>query len=269
MDHGVDFSNPWFLTWFTLVPVSYLLLAGAFRAHDLWSFSTRHGSRASDILAFEICALLCVLYLGVSGLIGYFSLFGVNDFARLSQNVFYGESQFVINHLMVPMMAYQAWNVVLCILNRDLRDPAMLLHHTMVAFLAYLGLGPFLHFHTIYFFGVAELSNVFLTFVEIFKYFPQFAKQYPSLNAWSRSLFGVSFLVLRLLVWPYYSVLFWRDALALLSGTFVDAHGVLVECRSAVVVFALMFANIFLTGLQFYWGITIVGYITGKKPEKP
>jgi hypothetical protein len=186
MDHRVDFENKYFQVWLVALPLSYGALALTFRALGLWRFPTRYGSRASDILTFLILAGLCVVYLSLAGVIGRFSLFGIDDYDKLFRDQWYGRSLFVENHLLYPMLAYQFWNIVLCLFSSDLRDPAMIGHHFATASLAYCMLRPYAQYQCFYFSGIVEISNIPLTLVDLFKYFPSFAKAAPGLNQLSR-----------------------------------------------------------------------------------
>lgn len=207
---------------------------------------------------------LCVTYLAAAGVVGWFGLFGANVRAELIDAPFYGKSKFVEDHLIYPMVSYQGWNLLLCFFNADLRDPAMIGHHLVTGSLAYFGLAPYLHYYGLFFFGVAELTNVPLTIVDVFKYFPDLAKKLSILNEISRISFAASFIILRLIVWPYFSYHFALGSINLLTTNF---H---TQCHSGFVVGFFLFANVFLTGLQFFWGSKIIGFLfkSGKKSSK-
>jgi hypothetical protein len=254
LKHGVDTSNWFFQVWFFGIPVAYFTLVFLFRALNLWEFKTRKGGRSSDIMAFELCALVSVTYLGIAGVIGQYDLFGVEESVALSTNMFYAKSSFVENHLIYPMVTFQGWNVLLCFFSPDLRDPAMIGHHLVTATLGYLGFHPYLHGAGLFFFGIAELSNVPLTIYDIFKYFKaaNFQTKYPMLYQLSQVSFALSFIVLRLIIWPIKSWTFWMGSIDLLQkGT---AHS-----NFAVGFFLL--ANVFLTLLQFLWGWQIIKFL--------
>lgn len=256
--HGVDINSPFFQGWLVGVPITYFALLALFRALNWWDFPTRKGSRASDIMAFEIVAGLCVTYLAIAGVIGSYGLFGFeNESVRLSANPFYERSHFVEDHLVYPMISYQGWNFLLCLVNADLRDPAMIGHHVVTGTLAYFGLFPYLHYKGLFYMGVAELTNVPLTIVDIFKYFPDMAKKYSGLNEFSRISFALSFVLIRLLYWPYFSLDFWRGSIELIASG---------KAHSNFVVGFFLAANVFLTGLQFFWGSKIFGFLF-KKPK--
>ena len=135
----------------------------------------------------------------------------------------------------------------------------MIGHHFVTGSLAYFGLHPYLHYYGMYYFGIAELTNIPLTIMDVFKYFKHWADKYPTLNSIIRTTFGVSFILLRLIMWPILSAPFWMGSLTMLyNGT---AH-------SPFVVAYFLLANLFLTGLQFTWGQKIVSSIIMKKPKK-
>jgi hypothetical protein len=267
LDQGLPFHDAIFLSWFIGVPALYGLCKYSFRALDWWSFPTRAGERTSDIMAFEIVCLISVCYMGISGLISYFCLFGVNEYEYLMEDRFYRQSDFCLNHLIYPMICFQGWNLVLCFMNKDLNDPNMIIHHFLTTSLAYFGLHPYLHGGSIFFFGVAECTNIPLTVYDIFKYMKpaKWQEKFPIAFQVSQYSFAASFIVIRTIVWPMISWPFWIGSVELLrNGT---AH------NTFVVGFFLM-ANVFLTLLQFFWLKLIlqsVGIISkgGKAKAKP
>ena len=261
IDHGIDMSSQIFQMWFWGIPLVYTLLVGLFRVMGLWDFKTRKGGRTSDILAFELCALVSVTYLGVAGLVAMFDLYGVEESAKLSAYMFYAKSTFVEDHLIYPMVTFQGWNTFLCLFVPDLRNPLMMGHHTFTALLGYFGLNPYLHGAGLFFFGVAELSNVPLTVYDIFKYTKPagYQEKYPKLFELTKVSFAVSFIVLRLIIWPIKSWIFWIGSIELLQSG---------KAHSQFVVGFFLVANIFLTFLQFMWGWQIISMILPGAAEK-
>mmetsp|Transcript_22435 Transcript_22435/g.32719 ORF Transcript_22435/g.32719 Transcript_22435/m.32719 type:complete len:267 (+) Transcript_22435:90-890(+) len=253
--------TPAFYIWMAAVPIMYFGLVILFRAMNLWEAKTRKGSRGSDIMAFLIVAGICVTYLGIVGVIAWFELEPSWDYDTLKKDNIYGRAQFVEDHLIMPMMSYQGWNLLLCLFNNDLRDPAMIGHHLVTGSLAYFGIHPYVHYYGLFFFGFAELTNIPLTLVDMFKYFPDLKEKMPVLNEFCRITFAVSFIIVRLIMWPYISYGFWVGALDLLRTG---------RAHSTFVVAVFFGANLFLTGLQFLWGSKIFGFLfkSGKKKSK-
>ncbi len=259
INHGIDIHNIYFQAWFIGTPIVWFALFKTFRALDLWKFETRKGTRTSDIIAFEIAAGISVLYLGCAGVIISQGWFGTGpELARLQKDMLHTKSDFVINHLVYPMVTFQLWNVLLCLFTPDLNVPEMLAHHLITAALGYFGLHPYLHGYGLFFFGVAELTNVPLTAYDIFKYMKaaKWQEKYATTFTVAKLSFAVSFVILRLIVWPMTSYPFWKDSVALLQSG---------KAHSNFVVLFFLLANVFLTFLQFFWGWKIVESVLPKK----
>ena len=154
------------------------------------------------------------------------------------------------------MLGYQFWNTVLCFIMNDLKDPAMVGHHVFTGTLAYFGLYPYLHLKGLFFFGFAEMTNTVLTIYDLFKMFPEQKKKYTFLFNLAQYGFGISFIVIRLGMWPLISYEFWKGSISLLQTG---------KAHSSLVVITFLVANIFLTGLQFLWGSKIFGMLLKKK----
>ncbi len=107
--------------------------------------------------------------------------------------------------------------------------------------------------------GIVEFTNVPLTFVDIFKYFPDLKEKFSAVNEVSRVIFAIAFIIIRLIMWPYIGITkFWVGSVDLVKTG--HAHS------NFVVIFVLA-ANLFLTGLQFLWGYKIFGFLLPKKPS--
>jgi hypothetical protein len=212
---------------------------------------SRGGCRGSDIAAFELVASLFVSYVTVTGTLGFFNLFGVVDNTEIFADQFYARSTYVEDYLVYPMLCYQLWNSVCCLLLADFRTIDAILHHVVTGCLAYFGLAPFAQCYALFYFGMAESSTIPLNAMNVFKILPGLAKKYPDVQNVVKISFSLSFFLVRIIVWPFVSYRGFFGCMDLLSrGT---AH-------STFVVGFFLFANIFLTFLQFYWG-----YLIGRK----
>jgi hypothetical protein len=125
-------------------------------------------------------------------------------------------------------------------------------HHVVTGSLGYFGLAPYLHFSGIFYFGIAEFTNIPLTFYDIFKYFPEYKTTFPAIYEGSRVIFALTFVALRLVVWPIVSYPFWVGSIELVQSG---------KAHSNTVVLTFLVANSFLTGLQFLWGSKIVSVL--------
>jgi hypothetical protein len=120
------------------------------------------------------------------------------------------------------------------------------------ATLGYFALHPFLHYYAVFFFGIAEVTNIPLTFVEIFDHFPDIREKMPLLNEVCRVGFAISFILIRMIAWPIISYDFWIGLIDLLRTE---------QAHSAFVVWVYLIANTFLSGLQLLWGSTIISLL--------
>jgi hypothetical protein len=125
----------------------------------------------------------------------------------------------------------------------------------------YFALHPYLHGYN-FFFGVAELTNVPLTVYDVFKYQKSIGWQtkYSALFQITQVSFALSFVAIRLVWWPMVSYPFWLESVAALKGE-TNAH-------SPFVIGFFLLSNVFLTFLQFFWGVQIVQGALGLGADK-
>ena len=120
-----------------------------------------------------------------------------------------------------------------------------------------LCLRPFLHIYCAYFLGCSEVSTAFLCALACFdanRGIAPLAKLFPSLMKALGGVFAVTFILFRVIFWPYFCYYFWIDSLELLrTGT---AH-------SLPILYIFMFVNTALTFLQIFWLREI--YVTALK----
>jgi hypothetical protein len=270
--HGIDLNNSNVQLWLFGVPTAHILLSLIFRSINAWptptnrpSLNPKTNSRVSDMVAYNTVAGLVCCYQAYYGIICQFGFFGNTELKTL-QNVqgesytrFYGNSEMIQEKLMIPMFGYQLYNFILCFLMNDAWSLAMVGHHFFTGTLAFMGLFPYMHCKAVFFFGVAEFSNVFLTCRDFFKYIPDSKTNYPFLYYLSSILFGTSFIIVRMIMWPYFCYDFWMDSIYLIQSG--NAH-------SNFVVISFLVANVFLTGLQFYWGEMIFAIMFGKNKKQ-
>jgi hypothetical protein len=244
------------------VPICHVALTLLFRALKICPDLSKKGSRGSDILAFSIVASLCVAYFSIVGFIGYFGLSPlVDNLDGINENRLYATSTYVVDYIVFPMLCYQTWNFFVCSYFKDFRTPDALGHHIVTGMLAYFGYDPFAQYYALFYFGIAEVSSIPLTLMDGFKFVPALARDYPSMNAACKYTFVLSFFIVRIFIWPFVSYgLFFNCVDVLMSG---EAHSTFVVCY-------FLFANLFLTGLQFYWAILMIMKImgSGKKSKK-
>lgn len=248
MDHGIPLT-PYFYAWFIGIPAVFMNVSAAFRSFDLWPEPARRGSRKSDIMAFQIVGFMCVTYLGIAGVMAWFNLNSDWNFSSLANDHVNGHEQFVEDHFLIPMLCYQFWLIILCLVMNDLREIAMIGHHVVTFGLSYVCLHPILGYFVCFYFGLAELTNIPLTLYDTFKYFPELKKSMPILAELTKYLFVFGFYVLRIGIWSYVTY----DMIK------VDLYPLIVsgKAHSYPVMIFFLCAAAFLTGLQWLWGYKI------------
>ncbi len=209
---------------------------------------TKSQSKAIDYLTYQITNAIIIIYISTSALVILVGNFGN------SEATVYSHSSIHEKFLIYPMIVYQFYQAILffaCPLP-EFGSYSMLLHHVVTFLVGVFGIipQPYLQSYSLFFFGIAELSTIPLQVVDIFKNFKhtQWATEFQDVKVFFQFLFALLFLIIRCIIWPSVSFVFWRDALMLLSKG--KAHNTLI------VVFSLC-ANVFLTSLQIYWGALI------------
>lgn len=95
--------------------------------------------------------------------------------------------------------SYQFWNLLMSLMRKE--GPVSLVHHGACMLLGIINCSCFNMYHLIYAGGVAEISTVILTFMDIFKLNPYLQEKYPSWNLAIRVTFCAAFLLLRVVIW--------------------------------------------------------------------
>lgn len=249
----------YFLYLFIFIFFFHFFLYFIFHFFQIFQLKTRKGSISCNLLIIEIISTLFVIYFTLIGFKYYF-LYDSNSIYIniLIKSKFYSNSIEVIYELILPMLAYQIWNLIVCLLHNEYRDIPSILHHIVTIYLGYCGLYPFSLYYAIFYFGIAEITTIPLNIVNVFKNIPHLNEKYPTIYNISRTIFAISFFIIRLFWWPIVSYDLFFECLNLLQSG--KAHSNFVVCY-------FLFSNLFLTGLQFYWGYIILVNAFKKKDK--
>eukprot|EP00049_Salpingoeca_infusionum_P006895 m.112553 g.112553 ORF g.112553 m.112553 type:complete len:282 (-) comp13482_c0_seq1:445-1290(-) len=247
-------SSQFFVAWFTCACFCFSHLAFVYIGKRVW----RSLEHMMDVLVFELLAggsCIALAYLGTSL---YFSDVQLEDKFRG-----YDERSQTISQV---MLGYQVYNLVVCSTVPDFIGFAMLVHHVLTGTLALLGSYAYCHGYCSFFFGLIEITNVPLTLIDIFKFFPSLQVKYASIYTGTRSLFALLYLIIRIIMWPIATLQFWYGSITrLYDGT--AANGGTIEVVTCTL---FLGANLALTALQFIWGKRIMqGALKAMKPKKP
>ena len=162
--------------------------------------------------------------------------------------------------LSAVMAAFQFKNLADTVYYND--GFVFVVHHILTVIVASNALAPFAHFHGTFFFGVSETSTTLLAFLANFDKdhgIKALEQNYPGTRKVAGGVFAVSFLVVRGILWPFFSYFFIQDALAVLRND--DAHNV-----SVVYGFVATLATLSLMQLLWLGQIALVVYDELFKP---
>ena len=118
---------------FTIVALFgvFLLWAAVLRVLAPLGGRRTNGSRNSDLCAYELTCMLPLSWLAYQGC---YTLFGFNnEWSRLAADEFYGRSEWVEVNIVWVLMVYQVWNLLICLLIKELRGPVSIIHHSFAA----------------------------------------------------------------------------------------------------------------------------------------
>ena len=233
---------------FFFLPTVYFILSLHFRRYE--HARTKNGTPLNVYLTYQATNTIAVTYLGIAGIIFYVYQESLNSSIVIPP--LYLRSELLEKFLIYPMIFYQFHSLVLYWLAfiPELGNVSMALHHVVTLLLGLFSIypQPYLQGYSVFYFGLVELSTVFLQGIDLYKNI-RYTKLYnESLFQQFQIFFVISFISLRVVLWPMISVYFWRSSLLLLMNN--HAHS------KAIVIFSLG-ANLYLTFLQFYWGALI------------
>jgi hypothetical protein len=166
-----------------------------------------------------------------------------------------------IKHFATIQIAYQLWALPIGILFIG-EQTSMIVHH--IAVICVASTSTFLtcgfRYFIPFFYGVIEISSVPLSVMNGFKNNPDWIERYPSLYGNVRLVFGITFLVVRVVLWTPFYWDFISLATMLWWSTEVGGTKVILGVFNA--------ASVVLTLLQYFWAGKIVSAMVKGAPKK-
>lgn len=147
--------------------------------------------------------------------------------------------------LCIAQVAYEIKNFCDSVIHND--GVIFLAHHTVTALLAGLSCRPFLHLYCAYFLGWSEISTAILCILVLFddaRGIPALAKAAPLLMKFVGVAFATTFIIFRVILWPYVNYYFWKDMLHMIENN---------SFHDNATAYIFMSVNVGLTILQFVW----------------
>lgn len=207
---------------------------------------TKHFNTNAVDGAHQFVALGSFSWLGLFG--AYIWFFDPNFAVAFQGDKIFGfyEPARMLIHAMIGFMVFDT----ACLIAAR-AGPEFYVHHVLVLILANFGLMYdentwYMLYYGVFFFGVSEVSSIPLGFVDMFRGNKQLAEAYPKVCDNVRTLFAVSFLILRIAYWPFVMYDF--------SINFFPRLGEMYWAPA----FAFGATAVLLTVLQWFWGFLII-----------
>ena len=128
----------------------------------------------------------------------------------VDKNHLFDKNDDIINHIIMPMILYQGWNTVITIMNKDLYSIYYILHHIFVIILGLMILNNYFQYMSIIYFGIMEISNIFLSIIEYSKY-EKYIIDNKMLYNINNLLFVISLNILLIYLQCYWSILIYKE----------------------------------------------------------
>lgn len=215
--------------------------------------------RAASIAAWkdshQLTNLIVNLILGCLG--AYYQIFHIPRNASTTDKIVGYEH---MKFFAIGQLGYQLW--ALPIGAFFIREPReMIVHHLAVMCVAQFGAFyhcGFRYFHP-FFFGVVELSSVPLSIMNSFKNNDHLISAHPLMYRAVRLVFGVTFLLVRVVFW---TPVYWNFFAIGMTILYESELGIILQ----ILFTAFFCAGMVLTMLQYYWaGKVISGLVKGSK----
>ena len=148
--------------------------------------------------------------------------------------------------LSAVMFGFQAKNLVDTVVFRD--GAVFVVHHIVTMTVALFALHPYSHLYGSFFFGVSEISTTVLAVLALFDGefgVPELERDFPNLRLFIGTVFAISFVLIRCVIWPYLTFFYCKDALEILQHP-ADVH-------SPLLVKVFMGGLIILSVMQVIW----------------
>jgi hypothetical protein len=250
--------------WMLGIPFFYVMLFCVMSVFGWYNGeTTKRGMPLKHFYSYLFSGFLSCSYIAGAGLVLYFKLLGVDDlYTVLAENTVYAQSEFVEKHIFLPMFAYQLYNLVYSMCWKETRELTMLIHHLFACIVALSAMEPFLQFDGYFFFGMAELTNVPLTWIDLSKVqASELSTKYPIIHGLMMALFVLLFIGIRGVMWPFKVIPVIYHLRVLINEGLI---------HSEAIAYGFMLATACLTALQLVWCRKIIAlfirtYLPSKK----
>mmetsp|Transcript_31239 Transcript_31239/g.46670 ORF Transcript_31239/g.46670 Transcript_31239/m.46670 type:complete len:287 (+) Transcript_31239:194-1054(+) len=206
--------------------------------------------------SYQLTNLLVNLILGCVGI--YYQLFKIKSDEAILDRIVGNEHMMLFS---AGQVGYQLWALPIGIIFVG-ETKSMIIHHVAVicvgSVTAFISSG--FRYFTPYFYGAIEISSVPLSVMNSFKNNPDWIKKYPGAYKNVRLVFGITFLLVRVVLWtPIYWNFVSLASMLLYSSDVVSTQ---------IILSIFILASLVLTILQYFWASKIVGALVKGGPKK-
>lgn len=213
----------------------------------------------SDLFAFQVSSGLSFWIMGGFGFY-YWHIKKIQD--TVPQTAagrcfsFIPEAEFVA----LVCFTFQVWDFIISLGIPEHRTPIMLMHHTFAALVSFSGLHcRYLVWYSFFFFGLSEVSSIFLVFMDLAKFFPpdEGSSFGAFIEGYCGPMFAVTFLYYRGYMWWRMTYIQFKDCFEIMRS----GHAEKLRPGKTWVLYVLMIFNLPMGALQIYWSSLILAEI--------
>mmetsp|Transcript_19709 Transcript_19709/g.32341 ORF Transcript_19709/g.32341 Transcript_19709/m.32341 type:complete len:286 (+) Transcript_19709:134-991(+) len=196
--------------------------------------------------SYQITNLLVNLTLGCVGI--YYQIFKIKSDETILDRIVGHDHMMLFS---AGQIGYQMWALPIGLFFVS-ETKSMIIHHVAVicvgSVTASISCG--FRYFTPFFYGVIEISSVPLSVMNSFKNNPDWIKKYPGAYKNVRLVFGITFLLVRVVLWtPIYWNFFSLVSMLLYSSDIISTQ---------IILSIFILASLVLTILQYFWASKIV-----------
>jgi hypothetical protein len=236
--------NSYCYGWLIGIPLIYYGLINYFDKNNLYQKRTINNNKENTIVSQILTSTVCVIYLSISGLILYMK----HSDKIINKDYYFASDDNIINHLIIPMICYQGWNTIITFFNKDLYSFLYIVHHLVAILGCIIGLINYFQYYTIIYFGLIEISNIFLSVIEYSRY-EKYIEENKVLYNLNNIFFIISFYILRIILFQIYTINILIILIYERSIFFQNKY--ILQSLCTIVSFSI------LSYLQFLWGYKI------------
>ena len=224
---------------FALTLILYVLLSSVYKFKHVEALTISYDLTCSVALSF-------LSYHGVS------LWFGLNGNSPLTSEGPYMAHEKIQSFIILPMIAYQFWNLITVLLIDEYRTTFAIVHHITTIAVGVFAFYPSWLYYLTYFFGFTEVSTLFLCLSILSKRFKGFHEKYSFIASIFEGLFVLSFFAFRIFYYFYIIVDYWKESWQemIKHDHRFGMHAFIFFCTLIITFLQLYFSKLIIDGIK-------------------